>query len=145
MAKDPISFQLASANAANLINQVAIVGQKYSAAHLIEQATGYNEGFSVTFERSWGAECTLSLGFERKGGKCSEKGPHKGCEIMLPKVRVVWPSTGMGPLSAHVCLALFREVVDLASLLQVTLDRETITDKQEKRSSPPASLSGGTD
>lgn len=130
MSKDPIGFQLASSNAANIVNQFAIQGQRYSAGQLCEQAGSINGGFSVTFERSWGAECTLSLGFKPSGKRYMEndKG-HKGNGIMLPLISVVWGSTRMDPLAAHVALALYRQVVDLASLLQITLDREIITDK----------------
>lgn len=120
--KETIGFQVASVRAAALINEYAIVGQIHSPGHLIELAHNSGEGFAVRFERSWGAEITLSVEFKR----VEKTGKH---HRMTPKVRVVWPSTGMDPMAAHVALTLHREVVDLATHIQVVLDAMTITDK----------------
>ena len=126
--KETTGFQAAAVVAATLINQYAIVGQMYPPGHLIEQARS-GGGFSVRFERTWGADTTLSVDF--KINRTEKIGKH--CR-MTPKVHVVWPSTGMDPMAAQVALALHREVVDVASHLQVVLDAMIITDQMAPES-----------
>ena len=122
---DPIGYQEASRKAATIVNNAGIVGQKESAGRLLEEANSTNRGFSVNFERSWSVECHLTLTFESANyGSC-------GYPVLKPLVQVRWPSTRLSPIQAVAALSLYEDVVKMAALIQVLLDREQVLDKDE--------------
>ena len=122
MAKDPIGYQQASINAATVINSFGVVGQRTMAGRLLEEAGSINGGFTLRFERAWEVEAYLSLDFrpnmDEKFGKEHTR--------MIPRVTVNFPATNRTPMEAMAALALYREITELAALLQTQLDGEAM-------------------
>ncbi len=85
---------------------------------------------NLEFKRGWAVSCDLSI-------RCSsgERRPvhdRRGREIVghvwiqKPIVEVCWSSTGRNVAAATAALALYREVTELAALIESRLAEETI-------------------
>ena len=120
---EPIGYKAASLLAANLVNEARIQGQRTPPKLLVEEAGSINKGFTVKFERSWGADCTLDVVYQdTHTGSC-------GHNVLKPLVKVVWPSTTLTVVGALAAVTLFEEVIKLGALIQTVLDREQVLDK----------------
>jgi hypothetical protein len=127
--RDPIGYHKASTMAAEIINAAAIAGQKTPPGKLLEDAHSLiSKGFSVTFERCYGIDAHLHVGFRRAFVTKNEiEGEVEG---LAPNVEITWSSSRRDPLTVIACLALYEQVAKVAALIQVTLERETILDRE---------------
>jgi len=87
---------------------------------------------SLTFEfaRGWSLTCTLSVSFtcgERtKVRGRDRRAPQETAFVQRPRVEVCWSSTGRSVAAATAALALYRDVTELAALIDARLAEETI-------------------
>lgn len=135
MSKNPIGFQHAAHMAAQIIGDAGIRGQQRPTGFLLSDAKSINGGFTAKFERTWGAECNISVDFKIQVGETMKVDGEK-YNVMTPKVRVTWPSTSHDPLEALVALALFKEVTAVAAEIQVVLEREIIISRTLESDAP---------
>jgi hypothetical protein len=101
------------------------------APHGLKRDRNWNAS-SLTFEfaRGWSLSCTLSVSFtsgERTTVRGRERrGPHQTVFVQRPRVEVCWSSTGRSVAAATAALALYRDVTELAALIEARLAEETI-------------------
>ena len=115
----------------------------YGARHTSEDiARNLSYGFcgravnlSLSWERAWGVEASLGIRVEREKGDKSGYGGSVSCVRFRTGCQIGWSSTGRGVKSATAALALYRQVVDLAALI------EAATDGLEEKVEKPAAVS----
>lgn len=124
----PIPYREATSFALRTIAEARIVGMFQTIEAMLDQVPlAIRGGMSVKFERTWGAEVHLAINYKTTTEKVKfEKATYLR---LIPEVKITWPSTGMSPLNALVAVTLFREVTEVAALVQARLDREVIIDK----------------
>jgi hypothetical protein len=87
---------------------------------------------SLTFEfaRGWSISCSLSVTF--MSGELTKvrgrerRAPHQTVYVRRPRVEVCWSSTGRTVAAATAALALYRDVTELAALIDARLAEETV-------------------
>lgn len=101
------------------------------APHGLKRDRNWNAAM-LTFEfaRGWSLTCSLSVTFT-SGERTTMRGrerraPHQTAYVQRPRVEVCWSSTGRGVAAATAALALYRDVTELAALVEARLAEETI-------------------
>jgi hypothetical protein len=83
---------------------------------------------NLEFKRAWAVTCDLAIRFssgERRAVH-GRRGEVSHVWIQRPIVEVCWSSTGRTVAAATAALALYREVTELAALVESRLAEETI-------------------
>jgi hypothetical protein len=88
------------------------------------------EHLYVEFRRIGGVRCDLTIGFVL--GEPTPVYAPRGREVVdhvwvqRPEIKICWSSTDRSVASATAHLALYREVVELAALIETRLSEETV-------------------
>jgi hypothetical protein len=120
-----VGYQYAARVAARIINEAHIVGQKSPPEQLIEVASHATHGFVAVFDRELGVEACLDVFFKPAPGRRMKFHP------LTAHVVVDWPAARRTLAEAVSAVALYRQVCDVAALVQCTLDRLRIVDRRE--------------
>lgn len=116
MSIEAIPAQTALARALEIVMTNCIQGGQYDADNLTVPIVEKRMSFYIEFERGWAINCTLSVNL----AWTAEEVPCKA------KVDVAWPSSTYSVAAAQAAIALHQEVVNLAALVQATLDEMNI-------------------
>ena len=76
----------------------------------------------LRWERAWGIGATLCARVDREGGHKAGYGGQVPCVRFRTSCEVTWSSAGRDVKSATAALALYRQVVDLAALIEAATD-----------------------
>ncbi|MGZ6067064.1 MAG: hypothetical protein ACXWVM_31995 [Polyangiales bacterium] len=90
----------------------------------------YGSSLHIEFKRAWSVSCDLSLSFSSGERTAVHARRSSSVEdhvwVQRPNVQVCWSSSGRDVATATACLALYREVIELAALIEARLAEETI-------------------
>jgi hypothetical protein len=92
-------------------------------------------GIGLRWERAWGVGASLGIRIEREKGDKAGYGGRVPCVRFRTGCDIGWSATGRDVKSATAALALYRQVVDLAALI------EAATDGLEEKVEKPAAVS----
>lgn len=103
-----------------------IYGARYTDEYLSRNLT-YDFGFqaidlSLSWDRAWGIGASLRVCIEREKGDKAGYGGRVPCVRFRTSCNIGWSSTGRDVKSATAALALYRQVVDLAALIEAATD-----------------------
>lgn len=78
--------------------------------------------FNLSWERAWGVSASLRISIEREKTDKAGYGGRVPCTRFRTSCDIGWSSTGRDISSATAALALYRQVIDLAALIQAATD-----------------------
>lgn len=90
----------------------------------------------LSWERAWGVGASLHICVEREKSDKSGYGGRVPCVRFRASCDIGWSSTGRDVKSATAALALYRQVVDLAALIEAATDG--LEEEVEKPAESPA-------
>lgn len=91
---------------------------------------------SLRWERAWGIGATLRILVEREKGDKAGYGGRVPCVRFRAGCDIGWSATGRDVKGATAALALYRQVVDLAALIEAATDG--LEEEVEKPAESPA-------
>lgn len=77
---------------------------------------------NLSWDHAWGVTAGLNVAVSRENGAKAGYGERVPCVRFRTSCEVTWSSTGRDVKSATAALALYRQVVDLAALIEAATD-----------------------
>jgi len=95
---------------------------EYICRHLTHDFGSRAIDLNLSWDRAWGVGAGLSVAITRENGTKGGYGGRVPCVRFRTSCEVTWSSTGRDVKSATAALALYRQVVDLAALIEAATD-----------------------
>lgn len=113
-----------------ILSTILISHHIYGARHTWEDVSQrLSSGFggrpvdlNLSWDRAWGVGATLRVCVEREKGDKAGYGGRVPCVRFRTGCDIGWSATGRDVKSATAALALYRQVVDLAALIEAATD-----------------------
>jgi hypothetical protein len=104
-------------------------------ADIWEQVTAGRDHLAIEWDRAWGANCSLSISLHHASLEQEET---RIVHHVRASVELSWSSTGRSPAEAVAAIALYRQVAELACLLESVLARMDVAEVAERPAQTPA-------
>lgn len=104
-----------------------IYGAQQNAAEVFRRVQdggfcSYVVDLSLSWDQAWGVGANLRVTIQREEGTKGGYGGRVPCVRFRTSCNIGWSSTGRDVKSATAALALYRQVVDLAALIEAATD-----------------------